>query len=262
MIFQGFAFFLAALYWMLTALYGVMASQAFIQEQFLAPRLLPPLAFFADWHAAIGVAMLAPWAAVRLFGERNAPPFAGSALRQTPQRAIAGVLTSAASLALISIATPLSSAPTATTSLTTVAAALVAMTLLAVAEWTPSASSLPGSRTVSDRSVADLVACLLAAVGAAVAQLAATLVVNGGAAALYGGAQSLRLHLLLGLFVVLRRLLQPGHARKVVLNPQRGTTLLQERIDRYACLPRLCLVHLEVRQPVQGPLGHVVIQVA
>ena len=72
MIFQGFAFFLAALYWMLTALYGVMASQAFIQEQFLAPRLLPPLAFFADWHAAIGVAMVAPWAIVRLLGERHA----------------------------------------------------------------------------------------------------------------------------------------------------------------------------------------------
>ena len=48
MMFQGFAFFLAALYWALTAFYGVMASQAFIQEQFLAPRLFPPLALFAD----------------------------------------------------------------------------------------------------------------------------------------------------------------------------------------------------------------------
>jgi hypothetical protein len=129
--------------------------------------------------------MLAPWAAVRLFGARDA-------------RAIAAVLTSAAGLALIAIAAPLSGAPTAMTSLMIVAAGLAAMTLLAVAEWTPSTSSaLPGSMPVGDRSVADLVACLLGAVGAAVAQVAATLVVNGGATALSGSAQSLRLHVLL-----------------------------------------------------------------
>src|SRR5687767_15330027 len=64
-------YFLAVGFWVFTALYGVLASQAFIQEQFLAPRLFPPLAFFADWHAVIGAVTLAPWAVMRLLHERE-----------------------------------------------------------------------------------------------------------------------------------------------------------------------------------------------
>ena len=186
MMLQGAAFFLASLFWTLTAFYGVIASQAFVQEQFLAPRLFPPLAFFADWHVAIGVAMVTPWAIVRLLDEGHA-------------RVIAAVVGSLVSLALIAVVAPLAVAPTATTSLMTVALGLAAMTLLSVAEWKPSVSrSLSGATPVSDRSVADLVACLLGTAGADVAQSIATLAVNGSATATADSVHGLRLHLLLG----------------------------------------------------------------
>ena len=186
MMLQGFAFFLAALFWVLTAFYGVIASQAFIQEQFLAPRLFPPVAFFADWHAAIGLAMVAPWTIVRLLGERTA-------------RVIAAAVVSVAGLALIALVAPLPVAPTSTTSLITVTVGLVAMTLLSVAEWKPSAScTLSAAMPASERTAADLIACLLAAVGAALAQGVATLVVTGSAPVASGSAHGLRLHLLLG----------------------------------------------------------------
>jgi hypothetical protein len=184
MMFQGPAFLLAVIYWALTAFYGVLASQAFIQEQFLAPRLFAPLAFFADWHAAIGVAALAPWATVRL-------------IRAGDARTISSVVASALAVALIAVTAPLSGAQTVTTSATIIVAGLISMALLVVAEWLSPASSTADSQSTNDRSVADLVACVLGAAGAAVAQSVAALVVNGGAVAPLDIAQSIRLHLLL-----------------------------------------------------------------
>src|SRR4029453_19009987 len=61
----GVSYFLAAGFWFLTALYGVLASQAFIQKQFLTPRLFDPLALFADWHSLISALVLAMWVAMR-----------------------------------------------------------------------------------------------------------------------------------------------------------------------------------------------------
>ena len=202
MMIQGPAFFLAALYWALTAFYGVLTSQAFIQEQFLAPRLFPPLAFFADWHAVIGVTALAPWAIVRLLHEREG-------------RVLAAVGGGAAGIALIAIAAPLSGGQTATTSLTMIVTGVAAMMTLTVAEWMPTGShqsmipgrfALPaftGPDQQGDRSVADLAACLSASVGAAAVQSMAALLSSGeatgfGAGAMTDVAQSLRLHLLLG----------------------------------------------------------------
>jgi hypothetical protein len=186
MRFQGAAFLLAAFYWILTAFYGIAASQAFIQEQFLAPRLLPPVAFFADWHPAIGVALLAPWAAIRLLGARDG-------------LVVAALGVSAAGVASLALMAPLSGAQTGTTSLTAVIAGLAATAILAVAEWVPSASdSGTGSASSGDRSVADLVACLLAGIAAAAAQGIAAVVVTGAAPAPAVLAHSLRLYLLLG----------------------------------------------------------------
>ena len=199
MMIQGPAFFLVALYWVLTAFYGVLASQAFIQEQFLAPRLLPPLAFFADWHAVIGAAVVAPWAIVRLLHEREG-------------RVIAAVAGSIAGIALIAITAPLPGAQTATTSLTLIVTGVAAVMMLVVAEWIPSGSrrgALPGRfaspafgyESPGDRSVADLAACLTASMAAALVQSVAALLSSGGALApgvMTDVAQSLRLHLLLG----------------------------------------------------------------
>ena len=186
MTLQGAAFFLAAFYWILTAFYGIAASQAFIQEQFLAPRLFPPVAFFADWHAAIGVALLAPWTAIRL-------------LRGRDGRVLAALGLSAAGIASLTLMAPLSGAQTGTTSLTAVVAGLAATAMLAIAEWVPSASDArTGSASSGDRSIADLVACLLAGIAAAAAQGIATIVVTGAAPAPAALAHSLRLYLLLG----------------------------------------------------------------
>lgn len=198
---QGPAFFLAALYWVLTAFYGVLASQAFIQEQFLAPRLFPPLAFFADWHAAIGAATLAPWAVVRLLQEREG-------------RVIAAAAASIAGIALIAFAAPLAGAQTATTSLIPIVTGVAALMTLIIAEWIPTGASRSASSAgfappafghapAGDRSVADLTACLTAAVAAALVQSVAAWFSTGGSAAagtaaVTDVAQSLRLHLLLG----------------------------------------------------------------
>jgi hypothetical protein len=199
---QGPAFFLVTLYWLLTAFYGVLTSQAFIQEQFLAPRLFPPLAFFADWHAVIGAATLAPWAIIRLVHERE-------------RRVIAAVAASVAGIALIASAAPLSGTPMATTSLTVMATGVAVMITLVFAEWMPSGSTRAVSpvgfappvfgtfEAPADRSVADLTACLAAPLAAVVVQSVAAWLSSGeapsfGAAAMTEVAQSLRLHLLLG----------------------------------------------------------------
>jgi hypothetical protein len=62
---SGLTFFLAVLYWTLTCIYGALASQAFVQEQFLAPRLFAPLAHFGDWHTPLGLLILVGWVAPR-----------------------------------------------------------------------------------------------------------------------------------------------------------------------------------------------------
>jgi hypothetical protein len=145
--------------------------------------LFPPLAVFADWHAAIGAAALAPWAIVRLMKSRDA-------------RAISSVVVSVAALGLIALTAPLSGAQTVATSATIILAGLVSMAMLSVAEWVPAIS--PRSESSSrDHSVADLVACVLGAADAAVAQSIAAFAVNGGAVSPLDVAQSLRLHLLL-----------------------------------------------------------------
>jgi glucan phosphoethanolaminetransferase (alkaline phosphatase superfamily) len=199
---QGPAFFLVALYWVLTAFYGVLASQAFIQEQFLAPRLFPPLAFFADWHAVIGAATLAPWAVVRLLHEREG-------------RVIAAVAGSVAGIALIAVTAPLPGVHTVATSLTLMVTGVAAMMTLVIAEWMPTGAcrttsqagfappAFAGYEAAGDRSVADLAACLTASAAAALAQAAAAWLSTGGTttvgtAALIDVAQSVRLHLLLG----------------------------------------------------------------
>ena len=61
----GLTYFLSVCFWVLTAFYGVISSQPFIQEQFLTPRLFAPVGAFADWHPAIAIVVFGGWSAAR-----------------------------------------------------------------------------------------------------------------------------------------------------------------------------------------------------
>jgi len=55
-----------AVFWILTAVYGLLASQTFIVEQFIQPGLFAPLTLFADTWWMLALAVLACWSAPRL----------------------------------------------------------------------------------------------------------------------------------------------------------------------------------------------------
>ena len=183
---SGLTFFAAALYWTLTALYGALASQAFVQEQFLAPRLFAPLARFADWHLHLGLLVLVAWIAPRW---------------KTPERTRTTRVAAAASIWVLSNAglalrAPLTDLKTTSSALLVVGAGVVCLLAIAAAE----VRSLSGDlrRPASDRSGADLAACLLAAAGLVVVDLTSTAWAGSMSAALPGTAlESVRLHLLL-----------------------------------------------------------------
>ena len=117
-------YFLAIGFWVLTALYGVLASQAFIQEQFLAPKLIDPLAIFADWHPLISALLLALWGAARMW----------RSFRRTSTWTWAIASVWLAITALLAIAAPLSARHTTTAALAIAAAGVFLILLLAAGE--------------------------------------------------------------------------------------------------------------------------------
>jgi hypothetical protein len=192
---SGLTYTLAVLYWIATALYGTLSSQAFVQEQFLAPRLVEPLAFFADWHAAIGVVVLAAWGAPRW-----RRPGRGPALRTAATALVWLVF-----LTLLAVAVPLAGLRSTGAALLVVAIGVGSTALAAACERRPLSGTTPVSAG-GDRSRADLAVCLLTAIGVTVAHSAALVWLDGASAPLAVDAmQSLRLHLLLagGAFLVL-----------------------------------------------------------
>ena len=121
---SGLTFFAAAFYWTLTALYGALASQAFVQEQFLAPRLFAPLARFADWHLPLGLLVLVAWMAPRW---------------KTPERTRTTRVAAAASIWVLSNAglalrAPLTDLKTTSSALLVVGAGVVCLLAIAAAE--------------------------------------------------------------------------------------------------------------------------------
>ena len=68
---------LAIVFWLFTAVYGLLASRPFIVEQFLGPRLFPPLAWFADHWVIASMVILGLWAAPRARGGWRARAAAG-----------------------------------------------------------------------------------------------------------------------------------------------------------------------------------------
>ena len=189
----GITYVLAVCFWAATALYGVLSSQAFIQEQFLQPRLSSSVATFADSHAALGLVIGAAWCAAR----RQA------FLPQRSARTWAAGIAWIAATALLAAAAPLSPALTPTEALVVIGAGVLLMLLLAAAEW----RALPESPDTSgaDRSMADLTACALAALAVTIAHMAAAVWVAPSAGVMIEAAATLRLHLLLaaGAFLVL-----------------------------------------------------------
>ena len=181
----AFTYFLGVVFWVLTALYGVLASQAFIQEQFLAPRLIDPLALFADWHAPASLLLLALWGAARIWRPLRRP--------STWTWVIATVWL--AITALLAIAEPLSARHTTMGALAIAAAGVVVILLLATGELHSFRELHEGPPR--DRCRADLGACLLAAAGVTIVNTAAALWFDGVSAAPATDAlQTLRLHCL------------------------------------------------------------------
>ena len=181
----GATYVLAAGFWFLTALYGVLASQAFIQEQFLTPRLFDPLAFFSDRHAFISALLLATWIGVRT-RKSSRLNFAWTWAIAVVWLGVTTVLT---------VITPLSARHTTTGALGIVGAGVVLLLLLAAAElgFSPKVQEVPAR----DRSRADLLACLLAAGIVTIAQATAAASAHGlSEATLADVLQTLRLHLL------------------------------------------------------------------
>ena len=182
---SGVTYFLAVCFWTLTALYGVLTSQAFIQQQFLAPRLFTPLAAFTDWHAAIGLLLLAAWSTARR--QRFVP--------LTERWTWATAIVWLAATVIQTVAAPLSGPQTTAAAQLTVFAGLSLVLLLALTERRgfPSAHE----NTPRDRSRADLIACLLSAGVVTFVYAAAASWVDGVSPTLTADVlQSLRLHLL------------------------------------------------------------------
>jgi arylsulfatase A-like enzyme len=189
----GLTFLLAVSYWLVTALYGALASQAFVQEQFLEPRLFTPAATFADWHVAIGLVLLGSWA------------FAAARTGQLwTRRGRAAGLMWAAGLAVLAVAAPLAHLQTTSAALIAAGTGVVQIVMLALAELRPFGEARPGP--IRDRSTADLSACVIAAIAITVLHSLVGSWQNGAPSALIrDAALSLRVHLLLAgaVFLVL-----------------------------------------------------------
>ena len=146
----GITYGLAVCFWAATALYGVLSSQAFIQEQFLQPRLSASVATFSDWHAVLGLMTCAAWCAARR-----------QALLRCSTRTWTAGIAWLAGTALLAATAPLSPALTPSEALAVFGTGVLLMLLLAVAEWRALRESPAIAGT--DRSMADLAACSLAA---------------------------------------------------------------------------------------------------
>ena len=190
----GLTYFLSVCFWVLTAFYGVISSQAFIQEQFLAPRLFAPLSAFADWQPAIAIGVFAAWSVSRL----------NELARLRSKRSWAAAIVWLAATATIALGAPLSSRMTTSASLMVVGLGVVMILLLALVECRAFREVVVS--TAPDRSRADLTACVLAALGVTAIHVGAVAWFGGLSAALLSdGLNALRLHLLLaaGAFLTL-----------------------------------------------------------
>lgn len=175
---------LGVVFWLLTAMYGLLASQAFIQEQFLKPELVPPLAWFAHNADFVLAAVIAAWVSLRWQAVRH---------RQLPEivAAIVWVVSIVAALA----GPGLSDLEPGALPLGVSAWACVAAVVLAWAEYssTPHATwSAPAAR-----SAADFVACLVAFTASNLIETAAAWMTQADPFSILDWSVSLRVNFIL-----------------------------------------------------------------
>jgi hypothetical protein len=191
-------------FWLATSAFAFLSSVPFAHEQFLAPRLVPGLVEFAEWHTWITIAVLPlTWLALR------------RALAHPRARGAARVALGAAALAavVLPLALPLAALGPSAWS---VLASVLALTIpigIALAD-VGSAPAWPDA-AARDRTAADFVATALAA-GAVTATYGVRAWLMGTAGvALSGAAASLLVHAVLGaaLFLVLTAIRGIGGTR-------------------------------------------------
>lgn len=178
-------YMLSVLFWLLTATYGLLASQAFIQEQFLKPGLVPPLAWFAHNAHFVLVAVAAAWVPPRWQAVRRGQP-----------PGIAAAVVWAASIVAAFAGPGLSDLEPGALPLAMAAWACAAAVVLAWAEYAgiPHAAWSPPAA----RSAADFTACLVAFTASNAIETAAARMTAADPLSLLDWSVSLRVNLLLG----------------------------------------------------------------
>ena len=244
---NGITYFLGVTFWALTALYGILSSQAFIEEQFLAPRLFAPLAFFADWHAAIGVLIFAGWGAAR----RRDFTRAGS--KRTYGAAIAWV----AATALLAAGTPLPGRHTTSAALMIAGSGVFLILALALTEWRLSGNE-NGESSSPDRSRADLTACLLTATAVTIVHVGAAAWLDGFSVAFASDAlNTFRLHCLLAAGAFLALAAVRGAAgltsRRIIAEAVMSVGVLAAVLAAFISIT--LLASISVRGPLATSLG-------
>ena len=240
----GITYGLAVCFWAATALYGVLSSQAFIQEQFLQPRLSASVATFSDWHAVLGLMTCAAWCAARR-----------QALLRCSTRTWTAGIAWLAGTALLAATAPLSPALTPSEALAVFGTGVLLMLLLAVAEWRALRESPAIAGT--DRSMADLAACSLAALAVTIAHVAAAAWAAPSAGTLTEAAGTLRLHLLLaaGAFLVFSvvRAAAALTPRPIVSEAVLSTVMLAAALGAFVTM--VVLASISIRGPLAIAMG-------
>jgi len=205
---------IAVTFWLLTALAALLTSQDFIYEQFLKPELLPPLAWFVRYWAAVATAAGLLW-----FMPRGLP--ASRPHASTWFTTISWAATVLAGWGGYSLAalTP------GGTALTCAAIAAAMLVPIAIAEQ-PDARARVGEARA--RTAADFVACLLTAVMVTIID-GATVVMGNGSMSMTGAWLVARGPLLVGMVAFLVLTLVRGlggwFSRPVVAEA-RGTVIM------------------------------------
>ena len=242
----GLTYFLGVCFWVLTAFYGVISSQAFIQEQFLTPRLFTPLTAFAERHAGIAIVLLAAWSAARW--------------RELAQRRSKRAWTAASGwlvlTTLLALVAPLASRLTTTASLMVAGIGTIMILLLALVECRTLREMVVS--TAPDRSHADMTACVLAAFGVTAMHVGAIAWFDGLSAALVLDAlNALRLHLLLAAGAFLTISAVRGAAaltpRPSVVEAVLSVTALAAALAAFVSL--VMLASISIRGPLALAMG-------
>ena len=226
----GVAQLLAAVFWLATAFYCVLASQTFAFEQFLRPELLPPL---AAWLPARTRSCTAVVLAVYVSCHWLAGTFRDRRTR-TACLVLAGIWTA---VAVVLAAVPgLAALGPGVVATTTSFLALVPVLLLAVVDL---AGAPPVGRDVPvPRHASDFASCVTAAVGATLISAVVTLgrgVFSSVPSTAAGITGSLLLHL--ALFAAIFLALTAARAAGAVLQSRRAEAVAGDRVDGRRLLP-------------------------